>query len=262
MNKKYVSHDLSILSAAILLTGCSGLFSGVYDEPEPDGDVATEAGTLYIDASSWTEWHYIDLPKVASKNGPGYNPSEAWETYNIPTQAVEEKEGKRGIYTYWFDVFGQGIGKSELRGFMPTAGQAEPQSWTFAVHRNNVRTNGCRVAETQLEDIRNIRLSSSDIDALEFEADSWSENEVWTIQSQMLSGIIGCQGLEINRKLSGWLAVEIPPMPPSFSLRPRIFILELADGTYGALRLKDYRSAGGTACCLTIEYEYPLEITQ
>ena len=43
---------------------------------------------------------------------------------------------------YWFDVFGEGIKKNTFSYYTPTEGQEEPEEWTLAVHRNNVRTNG------------------------------------------------------------------------------------------------------------------------
>ena len=55
---------------------------------------------------------------------------------------------KAGQYMYWFDVFGEGIKKNTFSYYTPTEGQGEPEEWTLAVHRNNVRTNGGAVLET------------------------------------------------------------------------------------------------------------------
>lgn len=52
------------------LSACNGIFEGIYDEPSPEetkeyGFVAvddrTHTGRIYIDATDYTEWHYIDL---------------------------------------------------------------------------------------------------------------------------------------------------------------------------------------------------------
>ncbi len=52
------------------LSSCHGIFDGIYDEPiveENDGfgfikvDEALRTGTIYIDASDYTQWHYIDF---------------------------------------------------------------------------------------------------------------------------------------------------------------------------------------------------------
>lgn len=61
-----------ILPGAVmmLLSACNGLFSGIYDSPEEDDTkeygfltecTATSAGTIYIDATSYTQWTYIDF---------------------------------------------------------------------------------------------------------------------------------------------------------------------------------------------------------
>lgn len=39
-----------------MLTACNGILDDIYDEP-----ATPAAGDIYIDASDWTQWHYIDL---------------------------------------------------------------------------------------------------------------------------------------------------------------------------------------------------------
>lgn len=250
-----------ILSVAIPLTGCTGILSGVYDEPPTEGEIEnTVSGELYIDASSWDHWHFIDLDAVADRVelDPLYNPSSAWVTYSITTDTPHEKDGKDGIYTYWYDVFGEGISKREYRGFQPTAPQLTPGSWTFAVHRNNVMTNGCSVAATDWTSFDQLPTDKSSLESLEFVEDTWNETDVWFVQDKMLLGLIGCQGLKINECLSSWLEIEIPPVPPAFTLNSKVFILKTPEGKLAALQLKNYQSATGTKCVLSINYRYPL----
>ena len=68
---------LSFLSGSmvilLLLAGCNGIFGGIYDTPEPKApaegekygfiqvDEHAHTGRIYIDASDFTKWHYIDL---------------------------------------------------------------------------------------------------------------------------------------------------------------------------------------------------------
>lgn len=259
----YLIKCLALLSAA-MLSGCEGIFNGVYDEPETETRSTTD-GHLYIDASNWREWHYIDLNAVAGQVSANtdFNTSSLWETFEIPTfvsseEITEGNNEKAGIYTYWYDVFGEGISKQEYIGFTPSASQPEPDDWTFAVHRNNVRTNGCLVAETDLTSLSQIPDVQDWISALVFTPDEWNQTEVWTVQDRMLNGIIGNQGIYINKVLSGWLKMVIPPMPPVFEINRHIFILKLPDGTFAALQLEDYISTIGTKCCLSIKYKYPL----
>lgn len=254
-------------AAALLLplAGCSGVFDSAYDEP-PLTSRATVAGELYIDASDWGKWHYIDLPALAEATlaDPGYNTSDAWVTYDIPMEELAGAEagahGDRlpGIYTYWYDVFGAGISSNEYRSHYLTAPQPAPEGWTIAVHRNNARTNGCAVAATTYTDISLVPTDEAFLRSLSYSADRWSESEVWCEQSRMLLGLIGNQGIDINPVLSSWLRIDIPPMPPAFTLCDNVYVVRLPDATYAALQLTDYQSVTGTKCCMTIKYRYPL----
>ena len=253
-----------VLLTAVMLSGCEGIFNGFYDEPEPTTRSTTD-GHLYIDASNWQEWHYIDLRSVVKgvSSTPDFNTSSLWQTIEIPTLEISEESliksnEKSGIYTYWYDVFGQGISNREYIGFSPTEPQPEPEQWTFAVHRNNVRTNGCLVAETDFTSISQIPDDSDWVADLSFTPDEWNQTEVWTVQDRMLNGIIGNQGIHINKVLSGWLKMVIPPMPPVFDINRHVFILKLPDGTFAALQLEDYMNSTGEKCYLSINYKYPL----
>ena len=252
------------LLTAVMLSGCEGIFNGVYDEPESETRSTTD-GHLYIEASDWQEWHYIDLRAVAERVSvyPDFDTSSLWQTIEIPVSGIsddslERNNEKAGIYTYWYDVFGAGISKREYMGFSPTAAQPEPEQWTFAVHRNNVRTNGCMVAETDFTSLSEIPNDSDWIATLVFTPDEWSQTEVWTVKDKMLNGIIGSQGIYTNKVLSGWLKMIIPPMPPVYEINRHVFILKLPDGTFAALQLEDYMNSYGTKCCLSINYKYPL----
>ncbi len=253
------------LAALVSLTGCDGILSGIYDEP-PAEDVHTIAGQLYVDASDWTQWHYIDLGAVVDSVAldPEFNTSALWKTSAIPLTpqgdplTVEPAAQSPGIYTYWYDVFGVGISKYEFRSYQPTAQQPEPEKWSFAVHRNNVRTNGGPAAATGLGSLDQLPDDRGYYNNLDFVPDAWNQLDVWTVQDRMLLGIVGNQGINVNPVLSGWLAMEIPPMPPVFKLCSNVFILKLADGSMAALQLQNYQSTTGTKCCLTINYRYPL----
>lgn len=254
-----------LASAALLaLQACHGILPGVYDEPPLEKE-QTVAGELYIDASDWQRWHFIDLQAVADSLAVDslYNTSSAWVSLKIPAPDAEPSDrqpeaGSPGIYTYWYDVYGAGISVNEFRTFAPSAPQPMPEKWTFAVHRNNVMTNGGEVAKTSFSSIDQLPGGPSFADNLTFVADEWNQTDVWTIQDRMLLGLIGNQGIRINNLLSSWLRVDVPPMPPAFTLDSSVFILRLPDGSKAAIQLTDYQSATGTKCCLTIRYRYPL----
>lgn len=243
----------------ISLQSCTGILSSVYDEPE-EAQRHSVAGQLYLDASDWTKWHYINLKELTQTLtvNPDYDMDSAWQTFDIPMEETPNSGAKWGIYTYWYDVFGAGISVNDFRSFYPTAKQPEPADWTIAIHRNNVRTNGCKVAATNFSTFDEIPADKTFLNALIFEADEWSETDVWCEQSQMLLGLIGNQGIDINQVLSSWLKVDIPPIPPAFTLNSDVFLLQLPDNTYAALQLENYQSTTGTKCVLTINYKYPL----
>lgn len=247
-------------AGALLLVACNGLFDNMYDEaPE---EVTPAAGQLIIDATSWANWYYVDLPALKSlaDNGDSAALLKAqteFEPYPIPMELTGQDDGRTGQYTYWFDVFGEGISKSEFRTFTPTDAQTEPEEWTFAVHRNNVRTNGGAVYETTYTSFAELPETSDAFADVDFTADEWTENKVWDSQDQMLLGLVPSQGIEINTPLSSWLTLDIPPMPPAFTRNGHVFLLRLKDGTMAALQLEDYISPTGTKCWLTINYKYP-----
>ena len=162
-----------------------------------------------------------------------------------------------GIYTYWYDVFGAGLSNHEFRGFTSTAAQSEPDEWHIAVHRNNVRTNGGAAYETSYTSMYELPESSKAFADVTFTPDQWNQLDVWIIREQMLQGLIGNQGIEVNPVLSSWLKVDIPPIPPTFTLNNHVFIIRFDDGTFAAIQLENYQSPAGTKCCLTINYKYP-----
>lgn len=70
MDKKFnIICALMYLGAAIgLLSSCNGILGGRYDTPEEDVefgfirfDSETSSGTIYIDASSYTKWTYLNF---------------------------------------------------------------------------------------------------------------------------------------------------------------------------------------------------------
>lgn len=250
---------------ACLLTSCEGSFDWVYDNPSPDETEHPVAGQFYLDASDWKTWYYLDLPTAvaAQQDDSTHALSADIVAYAIPMEPLGDVETERGThqrpgqYRYYFDVFNEGISNNHFDRFTPTASQPQPESWTVAFHRNNVRTNGCGVYETQLTDIEQVtpQLCAS---VTAWTADEWTENEVWDDQSTMLSCYVPSQGIAINRVLSSWLRMEIPPMPPAFVHNPHVMLLRLPDGSYAALRLVDYLSPTNKKCCLTIQYKYPI----
>ena len=56
------------LLTAVSLPSCNGIFEGIYDKPSVIDEFgftkveqATSSGTIYLDATSYTRWNYIDF---------------------------------------------------------------------------------------------------------------------------------------------------------------------------------------------------------
>ncbi len=249
-------HKFLTLSTLTLLlsslSACHGILDDIYDDPS--NDVTLKEGQLYVDASSWTEWYYIDL----------LDTNKEWVSMSIPTEKLptlspqpSALNPQPGIYTYWYDVFGAGLSNHEFQSFTPTAEQPEPEKWHISVHRNNVRTNGGAAYETSYTSMSELPESSEAFADATFTPDTWNELDVWTIREQMLQGFVGNQGIRVNPVLSSWLKLEIPPVPPAFTLNNHVFIVRFDDDTYAAIQLENYQNAAGVKCCLTINYKYP-----
>lgn len=254
------------------LTACEGAFSGVYDD---EGDVSTDTeaeikgssvtGQLFIDASDWKTWYYLDLPATveAVRKDAAHNAADDFVALPIPFEPTGEEETERGDhrrdgqYTYYFDVFNEGLTKNHFTSFYPTLPQPEPEKWTIAIHRNNMRTNGLAVYETELTDISLVTEEMCKA-VNEWQEDEWSENAVWDDQSTLMTCLVPSQGIKINRVLSSCLTMSLPPIPPAFFMNSHVMLLRMNDGTYGALQLMDYMNSTGKKCCLTIKYRYPI----
>jgi hypothetical protein len=243
-----------------LATSCEGVFGGIYNENK-GSDINVKAGQLYINATSWTDWYYIDLDSLEEIINGGdaaalLKAQTVFTPWPIPqTEDTEAARDNSGMYTYWFDIFGKGMSNYERRGYTPTAPQPEPEHWTFAVHRDNVRTNGGCVYETDFTSMDDLPASATAFSDKTFTADTWSERDVWVNREQMLNCIMGNQGININQVLSSWLTFNIPPIPPTYTFNNHVFILRTKEGEYFALQLQSYMNDQGTTCYLTINYK-------
>lgn len=81
---------LFVSGAALLsLPACNGIFEGIYDAPTSDADSeygfilvdeGARTGRIYIDATDYTEWHYVDLRDRQVTTLPvGATPPAAWD---------------------------------------------------------------------------------------------------------------------------------------------------------------------------------------
>lgn len=252
----------AVLSIAV---ACDGVFDGIYDEPSGNKDPVVADNQLIIDASSWTDWYYLSFDSlqqyVANGDKEGLRYAQTHFTpYPVPLDSIgtiANPNKATGIYTYWFDVFGKGMDNNALRWFRTTVPQPEPAEWDIAFHRQNVRTNGATVLETNYTSIDDLPSSSATFTGVDFVPDEWSEKDVWSDETKMLLSLIGCQGIKISKPLSSMLIVNIPPMPPTYGINHHVFLVKLKNGNVAAIQLANYMNSAGKSCYLTINYKYP-----
>ena len=261
----------------MMLAACDGILSSIYDEPIDKGPSVvswgdTISGSFYIEANKWDEWFYVDLHAIREAVTAAHDGEQMdstclhFEPYKVPMTLTNEWDGTSKIYTYIFRVLtGKGLDDNELLQVVETDKQPEADSWDFAIHRNNNRTNHGAALETTFSSMSSLpasstyllnQMASAGMDTT-FVTDTYSEKDAWVDQTTMLQEIIPCQGIAINEVLSRWLTMEIPPMPPAFQHNGHVFLLRMNDGTIAALRCANYISARNVKCCLTIEYLYP-----
>lgn len=81
-----------IMSVTFILSGCNGLFNDIYYTPESDGagvefgfistDLTSNSGTIYIDATSYARWVFLDFHSFASDTANiilGQPDPDAWD---------------------------------------------------------------------------------------------------------------------------------------------------------------------------------------
>lgn len=207
------------LGAAVILSlpACNGIFEGIYDMPTTETgneygfiliDEGTRTGRIYIDATDYTEWHYVNL-----------------HDKQVTTTPV---------------------------------GEAAPETWDFAVHRYDTKTNGGTVWESQAGAFDALPALES-VSEEQWVADEWTTDRITIDMSQMMDGIILYAEDYWNPCLSRWLDVDTSTMPPIYTLSGKIYLLRLKDGTCAALRLANFMNDAAVKGYMTIDYLYPVE---
>lgn len=180
----FLKKTISIAASGLVvlsLAACHGILDDLYDQPE--AEVVPAKGQLLIDATSWTDWYYVDLKQLQQLSAEGKEDDlrkaqTEWTPYPIPMSLTGDADGRSGQYLYWFDVFGAGLSRNEFRSFVPCDPQPEPDAWSFAVHRNNVRTHGGAALRTTYTSMDQLPETSEPFHDMEFTPDEWTQNEV------------------------------------------------------------------------------------
>ncbi len=217
MNRKQTGLCLSGAALLMSLTACNGILEGIYDTPSSGTgseygfilvDEGARTGRIYIDATDYTEWHYVDLHGKL-----------------VTTAAV---------------------------------GAAAPETWDFAVHRYDTKTNGGTVWESQAGSFDALPAPES-VSEEQWTEDEWTTDRITVDMSQMMDGVILYAEDYWNPCLSRWLDVDTSTMPPIYTLSGKVYLLRLSDSTFAALRLVNFMNDAAVKGYMTIDYLYPVE---
>ncbi len=186
----FLKKTISIAASGLVvlsLAACHGILDDLYDQPE--AEVVPAKGQLLIDATSWTDWYYVDLKQLQQLSAEGKEDDlrkaqTEWTPYPIPMSLTGDTDGHSGQYLYWFDVFGAGLSRNEFRSFVPCDPQPEPDAWSFAVHRNNVRTHGGAALRTTYTSMDQLPETSEPFHDIEFTPDEWTQTRCGTARSR------------------------------------------------------------------------------
>lgn len=181
---------------------------------------ALRAHQMRIDATSWTDWYYMDFDSLAmAESGEDaaalHRLQTTFKAYPIPKEPTKKTDNHRiGIYTYWFDVLGKGLLHNECRAFTATENNPNQSRGAWRFTAIMCAQTKREVLETQYTRMEDLPESSEAFADAAFTPDEWSENKVWVDRTEMLNEIIKCQGIKTNPLLSSWLQISIPPFPP------------------------------------------------
>lgn len=75
------------------LTACNNLFDDIYDKPQ---EIVPAKGQVIIDATSWTNWYYVDLSRLHQLTLEGNEEAlikaqTEFEAYPIPMEATGDR---------------------------------------------------------------------------------------------------------------------------------------------------------------------------
>lgn len=215
-----------------LFPACNGLFEELYDEAaaaaDPEfgfiqSDPTTRTGIIYVDATSYTRWTYIDFHRLAVDS------TEICDD-NLDADGLLIEPEAWDIAIHRYDA------KTNRGAVMAT-------EYTSV---DALRTDG-PLPETFLDDNG-------------WSSDLWTTDRITIDMSHMMEGFLIYSPSYYNPVLSEWLNVDTSNMPPTYTLSNKTYLVRLKDGTVAALRLRDFMNEVSIKGYMTIEYLYPVEL--
>lgn len=136
-----------------------------------------------------------------------------------------------------------------------------PSNWTIAIHRYDIKTNGCKVYATKETSWEAVTVAPADGtkdsegNMVTYLADT--DGKIITDMSGMAGGNVVYADTKLNVVLGSWLRME--GMPPAFVMSNVVYTVLCANGKYAKIKFTDYSNDDDVRGHITFKYEYPLQ---
>lgn len=227
-------HFSSIIMLGViagLFPACNGLFEDLYDEAATaadsefgfiQSDPTTRTGIIYVDATSYTRWTYIDFHRLAVDS----------------TEICDANVDADGLL------------------IEPEAWDIAIHRYDAKTNQGAVMVTGY----PSVDDLRTASpLPATLLYGDGWNSDLWTTEQIAVDMSHMMEGYLIYSPSYYNPLLSEWLNVDTSNMPPTYTLSNKTYLVRLKDGTVAALRLRDFMNEVSIKGYMTIEYLYPVK---
>lgn len=137
-----------------------------------------------------------------------------------------------------------------------------PAEWDIAIHRYDIKTNGGAAIRTSYTSIEELKASGKRPAEEGFVKDEWTTDKIATDMTGMMEGIIVYTEDYRNATLSGWLNVDTSSMPPIYTMSNQVYLIQLKDKSYAAIRFTNYANARGIKGYIDFDYLYPIDFEE
>lgn len=137
-----------------------------------------------------------------------------------------------------------------------------PAEWDIAIHRYDIKTNGGAAFQTIFTSIDDLKANGKLPDEESFVKDEWTTEKIAIDMTGMMEGNIVYTEDNRNAVLSGWLNVDTSTMPPIYTMSDQVYLIQLKDNSYAAIRFTNYTNARGVKGYIDFDYVYPLDLKE
>ncbi len=123
-------------------------------------------------------------------------------------------------------------------------------AWDIAIHRYDVRTNGCSAKATEFTSLDSIR--SIPTGAYLFDV----QDSIIIDMSGMAGGSVKYMSTKLNKVLSSWLTVDMSKMPPTFTMSKVVYVISTADKKAVKILFTDFANKENKKGYISFSYQY------